>query len=432
MLSPLLRASLHTARLTSKRHRQRSGADPVYRHCVSPSTTRLEGLNRSLFHPGQRLACALSGGADSTALLLALLEANAEKASLGLVLSALHIHHGLRGPEADADEAFVRDLCARHNIPLTVLHVDTPARQAAAREGLEEAARALRYAAFRAHIAQGKADALATAHTLDDQAETVLLKLIRGAWTEGLSGISPALPLSSAPQDTDASTSPFPSPSFSLPERDRRPAPSATASEGGQVLRPLLSISRAAVERFLLDRHQPWQEDSSNADLSLTRNRVRHQLLPLLRTFNPSLDQALARTAALAREDHAYWQTEVNRVLPGLVLPGKPVRGGGRAVSTFVGDQTLALEIERLRTHPPALRRRLLRAAAATLGARLSSEETAKLLALAGLDDFPGLSSRNGARLDLANGLRAERSLRELRLSRTPSPAETVRIPKKV
>lgn len=368
---------------------------------------RLQGFDRTLFHPGQRVACALSGGADSTALLLALMEANAEKESLGVVLSAIHVHHGLRGEEADGDEAFVRELCARLNVPLTVERVDTAARQMQEREGLEEAARELRYSAFRQLLTLGTVDVLTTAHTLDDQAETVLMKLLRGAWTEGLGAIAPTIG----------------------GEEIVTPAGSRSATWSRPwLLRPMLGVLRAEVERFLHERNQAWREDSSNADTRLSRNRVRHELMPLLRSFNPAIGDTLARTAELAREDHLYWQAEVARVLPGLLLPGKPVRGGGRAVSTSVGEQATAIEIERLRAQPSALRGRLVRGAAAHLGCRLSAEETAKLLALAGLATFPGLNARNGTRLDLANGLRAERSLREIRLSR----AGTERIPKKV
>ena len=150
-------------------------------------------IDRPLFRAGDRVCVAISGGADSTALLLALAEANAAKEPLGVVLSAAHVHHGLRGAEADADEAFVHELCERLAVSLTVFHVDTAARQAAEREGLEEAARELRYEALRGLLAEGRADAIATAHTLDDQAETVMMKLLRGAWTEGLGGISPVV-----------------------------------------------------------------------------------------------------------------------------------------------------------------------------------------------------------------------------------------------
>ncbi len=341
-------------------------------------------------------------------MLLALLEANTEKEALGTVVSALHVHHGLRGAEADEDEAFVRALCHARGVPLTVKRVDTPARQQQEGEGLEEAARALRYAAFREALAENLVEAVATAHTLEDQAETVLMKLLRGAWSEGLGGISPELDLS--PKGTATS---------------HRPSAAALSY---QVLRPLLQVRRAEVERFLVERHQAWRDDSSNQDTTLTRNRIRHTLMPALRSFNPALDATLARTAEIARDDEIFWKGEVARVLPGMLLPGKPVRGGGRAVSTGVGERSLAIELERLKAQPAALRRRLVRAAAQQLGTRLSAEETAKMLALAGLLSFQAITPRNGARLEFAGGLRVERSLRELRLSRL----EAATIPKKM
>jgi tRNA(Ile)-lysidine synthase len=148
------------------------------------------GMDRSLVRAGERVCVAVSGGADSVALLLAMVEANTaspkNKEPLGVVLRAAHVHHGLRGEEADGDEGFVRELCERVGVPLTVFRVDTAARQAEEGEGLEEAARELRYAALRGM----DVDAIATAHTLDDQAETVVMKLLRGAWTEGLAGVS--------------------------------------------------------------------------------------------------------------------------------------------------------------------------------------------------------------------------------------------------
>jgi tRNA(Ile)-lysidine synthase len=149
-------------------------------------------------------------------------------------------------------------------------------------------------------------------------------------------------------------------------------------------------------------------------------------LLPVLREFNPSLDQALANLATLAREDEDRWQSELSRILPQILMPGKPVRGGGRAVSTTAGAPTsVALELERLRVFDPALRRRVVRAAARSLGVRLSFDETARLLALAGFGTDPTVAARPGASLSLGGGLRAERSVRELRLSRAHLPKST-------
>jgi tRNA(Ile)-lysidine synthase len=141
----------------------------------------------------------------------------------------------------------------------------------------------------------------------------------------------------------------------------------------------------------------------------------------LLRGFNPGIDATLARLAAIARDEEAFWQVEVAQVLPQVLLPGAPVRGGGRAVGTAVGESAWAVEIARLAAMPAALRRRVVRAAAKSCGARLSAEETAKVLALAGLGEDSGrvkVSGRSGSRLELAGGLRVERSARELRFWR--------------
>ena len=340
-------------------------------------------FDRSSLQPGDRLCAALSGGADSVALLLTL---HASRESLGIGLSAVHIHHGLRGAEADTDQRFVEDLCTRLNIPLHLHHASVPDRVTQTRETIEEAARNLRYDFFSTLLADGQADAVLTAHTLDDQAETVLMKLLRGAWTEGLSAIHPVL---------------------TLPK--------------GKILRPFLHTLRADIESFLTSTHQPWRDDSTNTDTAFTRNRIRHELLPQLRTYNPNLDQILANLAELAREEESRWQTELARLLPQLLLPGKPVRGGGRAVSTAPGHSAVSLELDRLRALDPALRRRVLRAAARQLGARLSFDETARLLALCGFGSYPAVGAptvapRTGSTLHLANGLRADRSPRELRL----------------
>jgi tRNA(Ile)-lysidine synthase len=344
-------------------------------------------FDRSNIKPGDRICVALSGGADSVALLLTLHAANATpRESLGVGLSAVHVHHGLRGEEADADQHFVEDLCIALDVPLHLHHANVPARIAETRasgdpETIEEAARNARYEFFTTLLASGHADSILTAHTLDDQAETVLMKLLRGAWTEGLSAIHPVLTLAK-----------------------------------GKVLRPFLHTRRSDIEAFLKQSNQPWREDSTNTDTAFTRNKIRHELLPQLRAYNPNLDQTLANLAELAREEESRWQTELSRLLPQLLLPGKPVRGGGRAVSTAPGQSAVSIELDRLRALDPALRRRVLRAAARQLGARLSFDETSRLLALCGFRSDPTVAARTGASLHLANHLRADRSPRELRL----------------
>ena len=335
-------------------------------------------LRNNLFHPGQRIGVAVSGGADSVALLRCLLE---ERQKLGIVLSVVHVHHGIR-EASDEEAAFVATLASTCNLPFHLHRTDAVTAAATLHETLEEAARNLRYAFFRQLMAEKQIDAVATAHTLDDQAETVLHKLLRGAWTEGLSGIHPVVIV-----------------------------------EKGSILRPFLENTRAAIEQWLRQLDQPWREDASNQDLAHTRNRIRLQLLPLLRTFNPQIAAQLARLATISAGEEAYWQTELNRLLPLLLLPGKPVRGGGRSSSTHPEAETVAMEHARLRDLHPAAARRVLRAAARRLGARLSFEHTEQLLAMARPE------GGRGSKFDLPGGISVERSLREIRLTRTSSPA---------
>jgi tRNA(Ile)-lysidine synthase len=330
-------------------------------------------LDATLLKPGLRLAVGLSGGADSVALLRALKE---RSGPLGLVLHAAHLHHGLRGEEADADLAFARGLAGELGLVFHEARVDTgseakaDAESGKAGESIEEAARRLRYGWFRQLMASGEVDAVATAHTRDDQAETVLAKFLRGAWTEGLSGIHPVI---------------------AFPE--------------GRILRPLLGATRTEVEAYLGELGQGWREDSTNRHLSYTRNRIRHELLPLLEGWNPRLREHLAQMAALARDEEAWWQGEMARLAAQFLLPGRPVRGGGRAA----GDG-LALDFTRLATLAPAVQRRLLRYAAEQLGAAPDFASTEVLRALA-------LEGRAGQKLEMAQGLRAERTHRELRLA---------------
>lgn len=331
--------------------------------------------------PGLRLAVGVSGGADSVALLRALADRSNE---LGLVLHAAHLHHGLRGAEADADLEFVRSLAVNLGVVFHHSQVDVAAEAAKTGESIEEAARRLRYGWFRALMASGQVDAVATAHTSDDQAETVLAKFLRGAWTEGLSGIHPIVEFTE-----------------------------------GRILRPLLNTPRAQVESYLNALGQPWREDSSNSDPAYTRNRIRHDLLPLLESWNPRLRDHLSNMASLAREEDAYWHSEMARLAPQLLLPGRPVRGGGRAA----GDDSLALDVTRLAFLVPAVQRRLLRHAAQQLGATPDFAATEALRSLA-------LTGRAGQKCQLAHGLHAERTPRELRLSAGPpnsvkSSAET-------
>jgi tRNA(Ile)-lysidine synthase len=337
-------------------------------------------VDKTFLRPGLRLAVGVSGGADSVALLRALVEQNRERGTeLGLVLHVAHLHHGLRGVEADQDLSFVRDLAASLDLPFHQTQVDTAAEakpdpgSGKRGETVEEAARRLRYAWFRQLLARVPLDVVATAHTLDDQAETVLAKFLRGAWTEGLSGIHPAL---------------------EFPE--------------GRIVRPLLTQTRATIEAYLGALGQTWRQDSSNRHLTFTRNRIRQELLPVLESWNPRLREHLAQMAELARDEQAWSQGEVRRLAAKVLLRGRPVRGGGRATA-----DGLTVDIKLLAQEPVALQRRLLRQFAADLNNRLDFAATESLRDLA-------LNGRAGQRLELAQGLHAERTHRELHLKVQP------------
>lgn len=220
---------------------------------------------------------AVSGGADSVALLRAL--AAVRPGGPGRLIAA-HVNHQLRGTESDADEAFVRDLCHRLGLPCEVERLTLAADRQRAAAGLEERARRARYAALTQLAHRLGARYVATGHTADDQAETILHRLLRGTGLAGLAGMARARPLS---------------PATSL-------------------VRPLLGVRRAAVLEYLQTLGQPYRHDSSNADLQFTRNRLRHQLLPeLAAAVNPGVVEALLRLGGLAGE--------VQEVIGGLVGP---------------------------------------------------------------------------------------------------------------
>ena len=227
---------------------------------------------RNLLKAGDRVAVAVSGGADSVALLRLLVELRNE---LGIVLFVAHFNHQLRGQQSDADERFVGELAARHNLPFFAGHGDVRRHAEAHKQSLEHAARFLRYSWLIDQADDQNLGAIATAHSADDQAETVLMKFLRGASTRGLAGIYPLLIMNEVP-----------------------------------IIRPLLETSRASIECYLKELGQPWCEDRTNLDMQRTRNRIRHELLPLLeRDYNPNLRKALCETAEVARGEEGFWQS---------------------------------------------------------------------------------------------------------------------------
>jgi tRNA(Ile)-lysidine synthase len=176
-------------------------------------------------------------------------------------------------------------------------------------------------------------------------------------------------------------------------------------------LRPLLHARRSDIEAYLSALGQTWREDSTNRHLTFTRNRIRHELLPLLEGWNPRLREHLAQMAELAHDEEAWWNAELARLAAQLILPGRPARGGGRAAG-----EGLAIEVSRLAALAPAVQRRLVRHAAQQFSAALDFAATEAVRSLA-------LDGRAGQRLALPQGLCAERTARELRLSVAPEPA---------
>ncbi len=245
---------------------------------------------QELLKAGDRVGVAVSGGIDSVALLRLLLELRHE---LGIVPSVVHFNHKLRGAESDADQQFVANLAREHDLQFHTDGDDVAHYASEERVSIETAARDLRYGFFRHLLGEDSAtksnnsqtlDKLATGHTLDDQAETVLMRLIRGSGLRGLGGIHPRIPVENENEELS-----------------------------GEIIRPLLTIRRCDLERYLRDISQPWREDSTNADDHFTRNRIRKAVVPLLeKEFNPSVVENLAELSEIARGEEDYWDNEVS------------------------------------------------------------------------------------------------------------------------
>ena len=237
--------------------------------------------------PGNTVICAVSGGADSVALLFALYLL---KDKLGIILEAAHFNHHLRGEESDRDEAFVKELCDRYDIPL---HLGS-AQVIHGKKGLEAAARDARYGYFK--TLSGK---IATAHTADDNAETVLMHLVRGTGLKGLGGIAPV---------------------------------------NGQIIRPMLEIPRQEVDEFLDEWCLSHITDSSNHTDAFLRNRIRHHVMPLLKQENPKLAENLSAMALSLREDEKILSSLVQKeTLPTVEsLKSMPPALRNRALEAFL------------------------------------------------------------------------------------------------
>jgi tRNA(Ile)-lysidine synthase len=315
-----------------------------------------------LIPAGTHVLAAVSGGADSVALAVVL----ARLAPLhGFTLAGIaHLHHGLRGAEADGDQAFVEALAARLGVPCVTAREDVAARAAEAGESIESAARRVRYGFFDEAASGLGADRIATGHTADDQAETVIMRLMRGAGLHGLSGVRP---------------------------------------RNGRVVRPLLETRRAELEAFLREADESWRTDTSNADAAIARNQVRHVALPALTAIGgDGVIDALARTASLIQDD----ADELDR--QAIELSRAVVLADGR------------IDIAALGGASPALARRVIRAAleAAAGGRFLSLEHVEAVRSLMNGDaprrvELPGIVATREAgalRIEPALAARAPRA----------------------
>lgn len=359
--------------------RSRFIPERMYHKAVQKLAQRVLAYIRrqELLKPGDRVGVAVSGGADSVALLRLLLELRGE---LGLVLAVVHFNHKLRGTESDADQAFVAALALDCKLEFHHESADIATHAREQRLSLEAAARELRYGYFRRLLLDGGLNRIATAHTLDDQAETVLLRAVRGAGTRGLAGIYPKLLVGGSMDGAQHSAlSIRPGKSRRSPVTGRQGVGSQVGAgspgrEGGTIIRPLLGVRRKDVEAYLLGRSQAWRDDSSNRDLRFARNRVRHGILPRLeRNLNPAVRDALSETAEIARAEEEYWQREIERLLPQAWGRKARERGG-------------ALKADLLAGQPLALQRRLVRAAAEWLGLRLEFGHVEEVLRVLGGD----------------------------------------------
>ena len=313
----------------------------------------------NMLSPGMRVLVAVSGGADSMALLHCL---HRLAPRWNVNLAAAHLNHRLRGEESDRDECFVRAACERLEVPIYTEGKDVADTAASSGRNLEETARQVRYDFLRRTAARAGAQKIALGHTLDDQAETVLLRFLRGSASEGLSAIHPVV--------------------------------------HPQIIRPLLECGRRNILEYLEIRGISFREDSSNSDLRYRRNRVRRELIPYLKEhFNPRLSDTLATEAELARELADYMESQAREVL--------------ELIRIREGDG-LSLSVSRLMELHPALRKAVLRLALRECRGDLrgvTARHTAALSALC-------LPLHSGRRISLPGGAAVVRQFGSIHFAR--------------
>ncbi len=306
--------------------------------------------------PKDSVLVALSGGADSTALLLSMAELFCEGKIGGLF--AAHLNHGIRGESADRDQHFCASLCGRYSIPFLTETADVPAYAKQRGQSLEQAAREVRYAFLERARSQFQADVIATAHHMDDQAETLLLHLIRGSGLTGLCGMQ---------------------------------------ARNGSIIRPLLSVSRNEILAYLSERQEDYCEDETNAENAAMRNRIRNELMPVLRTYNPAITQSLHKTASLIAQDEALFDSMADEA--------------ERAISIGEG-----LDRRRLSELPPPIASRIVRRRVYEKCGMVSQPDIRRVLSL--------LKAQTGTAIELSGGVSAWTDAEMLMLGAYPPAAD--------
>jgi len=303
-------------------------------------------LEFGMLNVGDKVIIGLSGGADSVCLFYYLLFKRYE---LNLELFAVHINHGLRGKGAEADARFCEGICAAVGVTFELVEVDTAKSAKNAKLGIEEAGRALRYAAFNDAAERFGGNKIAVAHNADDNAETVLLRLLRGTGIAGLGGIPPV---------------------------------------NGKIIRPLIAMPRVEIEKYLLDNNIGWVTDETNGDNVFTRNKVRNELIPALREgYNPSISSALNKMAEICRNEDDFIETEARSAFERCVI-GK-----------------VKLSVELMKCEHIAIQRRVVRLAIAEagVGKNVSRVHVERVIGL--------VNGRSGTRVPIIDGLYAEFSM---------------------
>ena len=298
-----------------------------------------------MLSPGDVVVAGVSGGSDSMALLSVLWDLREFYPDTDVVVS--HVNHGLRGAESDEDAEFVREAARRLGFSFECVRVDTEGFRKKRGLSLEDAARELRYGFFNDILAKRSAQKIATAHTLNDQAETVVMRLIRGSGSQGLAGIRPSI---------------------------------------GNIIRPLINVTKLEAREYLRSKGVSWREDSTNSSDEFLRNRIRNEFIPLLQSYNPAVEQVLSRVAAVCAAEADFISAEGEKRFGKLA---RVVAGG------VLGDT------EEFLREPPAIRFSVMRKSILTVKGDLDSVSAKHLFSI----DEVVRSSGPSAEVDLPGGV---------------------------